>query len=183
VSFETAYAYTKSSEGGWVNDPVDAGKETFRGISRRSFPKWEGWKQIDKVNPKNAKTVDAAFAHDENMQRLVEKFYEGNFYAACATLGAPDRATAKIFDFAVNAGFTKAAKFAQEILGVTQDGIFGPKTRQRAYEYFQVAGSEGEFLKRFAKRQADFYRAIVAKNPSQAKFLRGWLIRANYIPK
>ena len=38
ANFSDAYALTSAHEGGYVNDPVDRGGETYRGIARRYFP-------------------------------------------------------------------------------------------------------------------------------------------------
>ncbi len=38
-----------SHEGGYANHPADKGGETYRGISRKANPNWEGWKYIDDV--------------------------------------------------------------------------------------------------------------------------------------
>jgi len=35
------------SEGGHANDPDDGGGETYRGIARKFWPQWAGWKIID----------------------------------------------------------------------------------------------------------------------------------------
>jgi len=46
-SFSPAYAIVKVNEGGYVNDPVDKGGETYAGIARNIFGSWEGWSIID----------------------------------------------------------------------------------------------------------------------------------------
>ena len=47
ADFTKAYALTAAYEGGYVDDPEDAGGETYRGISRRYHPSWQGWQIID----------------------------------------------------------------------------------------------------------------------------------------
>ncbi|HBF18469.1 MAG TPA: hypothetical protein DDW81_00145 [Cryomorphaceae bacterium] len=54
ADFEWAYRHTSNKEGGYVNDPSDYGRETYRGISRRWHPYWEGWKIVDEVRPPHA---------------------------------------------------------------------------------------------------------------------------------
>jgi lysozyme family protein len=185
MSFQSIYPYVAQFEGGYVNDPADSGGETFRGISRVNWPRWPGWAAIDaakKQGIRKARDIDVFFKNDEAMQRSVEDFYETNFYRTCADLGLPDRATGKMFDTAVNCGTGRAVKFAQAILGVAQDGVAGPKTRAAAAAYFKAAGDEGKFLKAFVAQQSAFYQGIVARKPSQAKFLNGWLRRAQWVP-
>ena len=46
AEFKKAYDKTMGHEGGYVHDPDDAGGETYKGISRRYHPGWEGWKVV-----------------------------------------------------------------------------------------------------------------------------------------
>ena len=50
--FTPAFTLSKINEGGWVNDPNDIGGETYRGISRKFNPKWNGWSVIDEMKKK-----------------------------------------------------------------------------------------------------------------------------------
>lgn len=43
------YQVVLPNEGGWVKDPADSGGETYKGISRKNFPHWSGWSEIDRV--------------------------------------------------------------------------------------------------------------------------------------
>lgn len=96
----------------------------------------------------------------------------------------PDRLMAKLFDTAVNTGVSRATKLLQESLndlrpdaGLALDGALGPKTRAA------LCGlSEEAVLMIFVEKQSAFYQSIVQKNPSQAKFLKGWLRRAAWLP-
>ena len=47
ANFEDAYKKLLIKEGGYVHDSDDSGGETYRGISRRYNPTWEGWDIID----------------------------------------------------------------------------------------------------------------------------------------
>jgi lysozyme family protein len=95
----------------------------------------------------------------------------------------PDRLHQKLFDTAVNAGHSRAVKLLQQALNdaggarLAADGRIGPKTRAA------ICGlDENAVLRKYAERQAAFYRGIVARKPSQAKFLKGWLRRAAWLP-
>lgn len=80
-----------------------------------------------------------------------------------------------IFSHAVNAGSGKAVKMLQKILGVTEDGLLGTKTASKANFYPE----QGELVQGYANARRIFYEKIVAKNPTQKKFLQGWLNRVN----
>ena len=179
MNFKDAYKYTRQFEGGYVHDPDDAGGETFHGVSRVNWPGWAGWAIVDdmKRQKKNLNVLS------EELARQVSDFYWANFWKPMEGLGAPDRATAKMFDTAVNVGVGRAIKFAQKILGAAVDGAVGPQTRAAAEKYFAKPGAENKFLAAYAAAQAAHYQAIVARKTSQGKFLKGWLRRAAWIPE
>lgn len=80
-----------------------------------------------------------------------------------------------LFSHGVNAGSGKAIKMLQKILGVTEDGILGTMTASKANLYKE----QGELVQGYANARKIFYEKIVAKNPTQKKFLQGWLNRVN----
>ena len=96
----------------------------------------------------------------------------------------PDRLKIKLFDTAVNAGHARAYKILQEALSdldpeakLVVDGRIGPKTMAA------LCGlSLSMLMETYALRQALFYQGIVARKPSQEKFLKGWLRRAAMLP-
>lgn len=47
--FGDAFKKLSIKEGGYVNDKDDAGGETYRGISRKYNPTWQGWTMIDLI--------------------------------------------------------------------------------------------------------------------------------------
>ena len=85
----------------------------------------------------------------------------------------------KLFDMAVNMGETTAHRLLQRTLNIINDtelktdGILGDKT------FAAINSTEPEKLRdALRKRQAAYYKAIVERNPTQEKFLTGWLRRA-----
>lgn len=79
-----------------------------------------------------------------------------------------------LFDWAYNSGPSVPVKKAQAIVGAVQDGDMGPKT----LALINAMPAKTLFDKLKVSREA-FYRAIVAGNASQKKFLNGWLNRNN----
>lgn len=190
--FEAALAHTLKFEGGYAHDPKDSGGETFRGISRKNWPRWEGWPLIDaaKMNGlKTAKALDGHFQNDGSMAHLVAHFYLINFWNPWLWLGRENSSSklwAKMFDASVNLGPGGAAKVLQRALNslgakLKDDGVVGPKTRA-ALALALAEGGEEALVERVARKQGDYYRAIVARKPSQARFLTGWLRRAEWRP-
>jgi lysozyme family protein len=171
MSFERVYyGKTISFEGGYVNDPADSGGETFRGISRRSHPNWIGWQKIDAAKRKvgaTAKAIDKYFKEDTEMLEAVSQVYFKSYWMPL--LGSPelpDKIMEKLFDTSNSLGFKLAV-----------DGVMGTNTRNAA-----LAIDEQATLKAYAKYQAAYYESLITKNPKNAKFRKGWLSRAAWIP-
>jgi lysozyme family protein len=57
------------------------------------------------------------------------------------------------------------------------DGAVGPLTKAELAKAPLVA-----LISAYCKAQADKYRAIVRRKPSQAVFINGWLRRAAWVP-
>ena len=94
-------------EGGYVDDPKDIGGETKYGISKRAFPHID----IEQLTLEKAKSL-----------------YMINYWMLIKPSLLPDRLKLSVFDFAVNSGVSRAIKAIQKLLGVQQDGLFGPVT-------------------------------------------------------
>ena len=77
-----------------------------------------------------------------------------------------------IYDFAVNGGVSRASRYAQRIVGAVEDSYIGKKTVLAINAY-----DPDEFVDKFKDAREAFYRRIVANDPSQEKFLNGWLDR------
>lgn len=110
--FLTSYRKTAISEGGYANDPKDHGGETWRGISRNNFPRWEGWVRIDSY--KKLSGFPAMLKNDGDLELLVLKFYRKNFWNVIR--GDEIKAQPicdQVYDMAVNAGNGTAIMLAQ----------------------------------------------------------------------
>ena len=149
-------------EGGYVKDPLDRGGETYKGISRRFFPKWEGWEIVD---------IDH---FDDRLDDLVVEFYKEYFWDPLKLSNVEDDFVASmLMNVGVNQGKKSVAKKIQRILGVTQDGIIGPVTIGKLNE-----ANRDAFVYQFIIETVDLYTHIINKDRSQKKFITGWLNRA-----
>jgi lysozyme family protein len=150
-------------EGGFVNDPDDAGGPTNVGITASdygSFLKLGRSATADEV--KNMPQSDAI--------KIYETRYltQPNFSAI-----ADDHLRMILVDSGVLYGTKRAAIWLQTVLKVTPDGQIGPGTLTAlttANAQDVRKGVLGERLKATAD--------IVVSKPSQLKFLRGWINRA-----
>ena len=114
------------TEGGYVNDPDDAGGETYKGISRKNWPNWIGWKIVDaqrtdKNFPKLLNSLSA-------LQDSVISFYKREFWDKVGGDQIASQTIAdNLVDSAVNEGVKSAVKRAQGIVGLAQNGVISPE--------------------------------------------------------
>lgn len=157
-SFLAAVAVVLDDEGGYVNNPSDRGGETKYGISKRSYPNVD----IKKL------TRDGAIA-----------IYYADFWCKGPYEGLADAALAcKVFNTSVNAGQSRAIKLLQQAANaqganLVVDGLAGPKTIAAINAMYGPA-----ILASYREAQEAFYLAIIARDPTQAKFKNGWIKRA-----
>jgi len=175
AKFEIAESITGRNEGGYANNPSDTGGETYAGIARNHWHKWEGWKIIDGFKARGLKTAkqinDAAKITSEPLHFLVSSFYKKNFWDVLKLDLVNDQQLANsVYDFGVNSGTSRSAKYLQLSAGVKDDGVIGNQTlnavnsADRKVIYYD-----------FNKRRETFYKSIAKGN--QAQFLKSWLSR------
>lgn len=195
AKFEIAESITGRNEGGYANNPADTGGETYAGIARNHWGKWEGWKYIDplkiqyKTYKQNFKNTDGRSAmplasyinyyagQDDRVKKSISKFYKQNFWDVMKLDLVNDQQLANsVYDFGVNSGTGRSAKFLQQSVnvvcnvGLVVDGKIGAKTLN------EINKHNAELIyNSLNKNREDFYRSI-AKG-SQAQFLKSWLSR------
>lgn len=161
ADFLPAYERMIKNEGGYKLHAVadDRGGQTYAGISRRNWPSWPGWKDID--------------AGREPEADLVRRFYRIQFWEPIKGDAISSQQVAQtVFDFAVNAGVRTAVILAQTVLGTTPDGKLGPKTLAA------INAFDAElFMARYALAKIARYAEIVRRDRTQSKFLLGWINR------
>lgn len=164
MSFQKGLYKLLEREGWYSNDPRDTGGETYRGISRRWFPKWAGWAIVDSYHNKEDLKSDA------RLEQLVSDFYYTYFWMRFRGDEIEDEFIGEmLLNFVVNMGKKPVIKKVQRILKVTQDGIIGPKT----IDSLNKCDSE-KFVYHFLLEIAEFY---VHLGKTQPHYLQGWLNR------
>lgn len=151
---------TKKFEGGYVCDPNDSGGHTNSGITLSTFRLYYG--------------KDRTVQHLKNMtdEQWYHIYYNG-YWRVCKGDEIKSQAIANIIvDWYFNSG-TWGIKKVQEVLGVTVDGKFGPKTLAAVNEY----ENQKELFYKIKNKREQYYRSI-AKGV-KAKYLTGWLRRNN----
>ena len=196
--FKIAYGNTMSHEGIYSNDPRDMGGETWKGVARKMHTNWEGWLVIDMIKKSvNAVDLPKTLAIDEELEEMVQAFYQSEFWNMMLLDQIPYQEVAnELFDTAVNQGQVIAVRQFQEALNllnnnqkhysdISEDGKMGGATIKAYWAYMLTANFPGRsddrntrtLLKLMNGLQAARYAEICENNPSQEVYFYGWVNR------
>jgi lysozyme family protein len=156
-NWDKSFAMVIKSEGGFVNHPKDPGGMTNLGVTRTN---WQAYLNRDVTEAEmRALTPDT-----------VKPFYKAMYWDKIRGDELPSGVDYAAYDLAVNSGTGKAAKFLQEIAGVTADGVIGPKSLEaiKACDPEQTVEDLCDMRMDFLKRLSTF-----------DTFGKGWTIRVN----
>jgi len=145
-------------EGGYVNHPKDPGGETNLGVTKRVYEEWGGTKDM-----KDLLVEDVA------------PIYRKNYWDKIKGNDLPGGLDLCIFDFGVNAGPGRAAKYLQETIGTTFDGGIGPNTLRALANYEEEVGGVAVVIEEYQKRRQSYYESLSTFDT----FGRGWTRRVN----
>lgn len=149
-------------EGGFVDDPLDRGGATNKGITIGTFRNFYG---------KDATVEQLKNITDEQWLHIFKCGYWDKWKAD----DIENQSIANIVvDWAWGSGAATSIKQVQKILGVAVDGIVGDDTLTA----INIAGQRSLFVK-IHNRRIEFVENIVKRDPSQARFLKGWKNRIN----
>ena len=165
AEFKPANQLVLANEGGWNH--VSGDDETYCGLNRRFNPNWEGWAIVDSHKPLHYNEV----IKDDSLNSLVSQYYKRIYWDRILADGIDSQAVATYFyDFYVNAG-SNAVKCVQKVVGANPDGFFGTSSLHAVNDYV------GDLLADLHKSRCEYYNRIGTNG--SAKFLTGWLNRAN----
>ena len=157
TTFEEIIEVVLEHEGGYVNDPDDAGGETKYGIAKRWYPN---------VDIKNL-TIDEA-----------KHIYHTDYWKPAKCDSVPPQLRHIYFDMCVNFGRGGAVKVLQRAANaknrnkIDVDGGMGPMTL-KAIQNVELERVRAYRVLRFAN--------LVIKKPEQERFWYGWYKRATEV--
>lgn len=165
LPFEEMFEYAKRT--GWANDPDDGGGATMCGITIGTYEGYCRTKGYPKPTTERLKNISA----EQWLDVLKTLFWDK--WKADEIKSQP---LANILVDWVWASGAYGIKNPQSILGVTADGIVGPKTLA-----VLNAADPKKLFQQIHNARVNFIEDIIRRNPSQKKFRKGWLRRINAI--
>lgn len=149
-------------EGGFVNDPADAGGATMKGVTLATFRKFYG----PQMGIEDLKRIT-----DEQWLHI----FKTGYWDKCGADKILSQSVANaLVDWAYNSGMATAAKAVQKIAGVTMDGMIGNQTITAINSW-----NARKLFDAIKSARIQFIENIVKNKPSQGKFLKGWMNRIN----
>lgn len=185
-NFKITDEKTSKNEGGYAFNKADRGGRTLNGIAQNFWPKWEGWVKVMAIISRvgeNARLINAEVRKDAELQAMISKFYKQNFWDVLKLDQIKDQQLAEtVYDFGVNSGTGRAAKFLQQSYNTIQ--LFKESGLKLLVEDGKVGAATIDAInKEDAKEmhstyngyRETFYRSIAKGN--QKQFLKSWLSR------
>jgi lysozyme family protein len=124
TNFDTCLSHVLSSEGGYINNPKDPGGITNLGCTKATWELFVGH-PVSEADMRNLTPAD------------VKPLYKRKYWDMVSGDKLPAGLDYAVFDAAINSGPGRAAKWLQEVVGVTADGSIGPATL-KAIEAFNA---------------------------------------------
>ena len=182
-NFTIAHKFTAKWEGGESDHPDDGGGLTKYGVSLKFLGGLSGTQSNRDVLERMGirLPITRQVIYDLTRDQAASLF-RWQFWDKLRLGLIPLRPAVVLYDAAVNSGPAQSVKLAQRGYNrcvaygqpLVVDGIMGPATRAA----MQLADTDKALTAMLDAREA-FFQTIVANNPSQQVFLRGWINRVD----
>ena len=157
VNYDKCLETILHHEGGYVNHPKDPGVETNLGVTKRVYEEFGGTK-----NMKDLSVEDVA------------PIYKKGYWDKMKGDELPNGLDLCVFDFGVNAGPGRAAKYLQTMIGTVADGGIGPNTLAKVAEYVEEHGL-AKAIDNYQEARQSYYEKL----STFETFGRGWTRRVD----
>lgn len=152
-------------EGGFVDDPDDLGGATNRGVTIGTYATYCKKKGYPAPTVERLKNLS-----EKDWAEILKTMYWDRWKAD----DIKSQSVANILVDWVWASGGNGIKIPQQVLGVTVDGIVGPKTLAALN-----ARNPKELFEEIKEARVQFIEDICRKRPANNKFKKGWLNRIN----
>lgn len=164
-----------ANEGGFVNDPDDAGGATNRGVA---WPTWQRYARVDLgLEPTLDNLKNLSEAQAEIIYR--KRYWEPRGFCKIDN----PRTALMIYDWTITSG--KAIREVQQVLArefgakVRADNVMGPST----IDAINGIGDQGQLVSSLAVARKEYYRSLTyntdGSQNANRKFLNGWIARVD----
>ena len=160
TDFERALAIVLKFEGGFVNDPLDKGGATNKGITQRVYDAFRTKKGLPL---RSVELIEDA---------EVSEIYSTGYWVPIGGDSLSWPSNLVLFDCAVNAGPKQSIRLLQGVAGLPVDGQLGPNT---------LAAAKTASVEKLLLARCWFYCDLVRKDSTQQKFLPGWIYRTHQL--
>ena len=164
-NFDACLTELLKHEGGFSHHKEDPGGRTNLGVTQRVYEEWIG-------HPVSEQIMRSL------MPQHVRALYKANYWDAVKGDDLPAGVDMCVFDFAVNAGVKRAARYLQLMTGAVADGQIGPNTLRQLQQYVRAHD-----LSHAVDRYQDLREAYYRKLKTFPTFGRGWLRRVADVRK
>lgn len=161
MDFEECLAAILYHEGGYYDgsDPRDP-NPTNKGITQDTYNSFRKSLGVPEREVRYMQDVEMA------------AIYRGRYWRDGKCDKLPTGINLIHFDFSVNSGITQAAKTLQRCVGVTVDGIIGPKTLEAVFKFNPL-----DLIFDYSQARRKFYETLASNKPKLKPNLKGWLKR------
>lgn len=163
TNFDVCLKIILHHEGGFSNHPADPGGVTNLGVTKKAYEAYLG----------------RAVSVDEMRKLTVEKvkpFYKTQYWDKAQCDQLPPGLDMCVFDFAVNAGVSRASRLLQRLVGVIEDGKVGPVTLKKVADSAATKGVDSLIASYQSMRQA-YYQSL----STYGVFGKGWSRRVREV--
>jgi lysozyme family protein len=165
--------FTLKVESGYSNTSGDTGGETYRGITRKNNSSWPGWKLLDK------KTPIAKGKVFPELEELVAKFYwDFEFNLPDFDYLNSTKVAMVLFDWRIHGGLS-ASKIQAMLTRRFRIKTNGSGSFDRDTILLMNRINEKQLTDAIIDMRREKIASIIKRNPSQAKFKKGWTNRLN----
>jgi lysozyme family protein len=158
-NFNAVLALVVLSEGGYVNHSKDPGGMTNLGCTKAVWEEYVG----HPVSENDMRNLTP---------ELVAPLYKRKYWDKVVGDDLPSGLDYAVFDAAINSGAGRAAKWLQEIVGVTADGSIGKRTLAAVHTM-----DVQKLIAQYNNKRLQFLEGL----PTFATFGRGWSRRVSEV--
>jgi lysozyme family protein len=159
-SFTSSLAAVLAHEGGYVNHPADPGGATNCGVIQTVY---DEYRLSRKLPPRSVRFIEAS---------EVAEIYRQRYWNAIRGDDLPSGVDYCVFDFAVNSGVDRAARYLQRACEAPEDGKIGPVTVAAAKNQMPVS-----LIEKVCAARLNFLRQLKIFDT----FGRGWTRRVEEV--